>query len=120
MVQGLIYEVFMADNKKRYYRKHPELHPLIDKIKLWPSRSGVLHGVRKVKLRGQYIEVETHCGNVFRTHNSRKSRAARWLRNKWAVTPCKNCKVPEWKLTKYTNTFFSPHYGKNFTERKTI
>lgn len=102
----------MADNKKKYYRKHPELHPLINKIKLWPSRTGILHGIKSVNLRGEIIEAETHCGNVFRIRNSRKSRAARWLRNKWAADPCKKCKVPEWKLTKYTNTFFSQHYGK--------
>ena len=103
----------MSDDKKRYYRKYPDLHPLIEKIKLWPSRAGVLHGVRSIRLRGEYLEIETHCGNSFRTHNSRKSRAARWLRNKWAVSPCDRCKVPEWKLTKYTNTFFSAHYGKD-------
>jgi pyrrolysyl-tRNA synthetase-like protein len=108
----------MSDNKKRYYRKYPELHPLIDKIKLWPSRTGMLHGIRSVRLRGEYLELETHCGHHFRTHNSRKSRAARWLRNKWAVSPCEGCKVPEWKLLKYTNTFFSAHYGKNFVKRE--
>lgn len=107
----------MSDDKKRYYRKYPELHLLINKIKLWPSRTGMLHGVKAVRLRGPDMEIETHCGHSFRTHNSRKSRAARWLRNKWAVSPCPNCNVPEWKLTKYTNTFFSAHYGKDFSKQ---
>ena len=104
----------MSDTKKRVYRKHPEMHPLVEKIKLWPSRSGILHGVKKIRKKGDFIEIETHCGNSFLTHNSRKSRAARWLRNKWAVSSCTRCKVPEWKLTNYTNTFFSSHYGKDF------
>jgi len=107
----------MSDEKKRYYRKHPKLNLLIDKIKLWPSRSGVLHGVKHIKMRGDYLEIITHCGNSFNTHNSRNSRAARWLRNKWAVSPCKRCRVPEWKLIKYTNTFFSAHHGKDLGYR---
>jgi len=102
----------MSDEKKRYYRKHLKLHPLIEKIKLWPSRSGILHGVKHIRRRGDFLEIETHCGNSFYTHNSCKSRAARWLRNKWAVSACTRCRVPEWKLTKYTNTFFSAHHGK--------
>ena len=108
----------MSDDKKRYYRKYVELHPLVEKIKLWPSRTGVLHGVRNLRLRGDFLEIETHCGNRFLTNNSRKSRAARWLRNKWAVSACTKCAVPEWKLTKYTNTFFSTHHGKSLKGRQ--
>ena len=33
-----------ASSSKHYYRKRVELFRLIDKIKLWPSRRGVLHG----------------------------------------------------------------------------
>lgn len=102
----------MSEVKKRYYRKHVELYPLVHKIKLWPSKSGVLHGIRTIDLRGDYIEITTHCGKTFRVYNSRHSRAARWLRNKWAVQPCRECRVPEWKLEKYSTTFFSEHYGK--------
>lgn len=102
----------MAELKKRYYRKHVELFPLVEKIKLWPSRNGVLHGVKAIAKRGDYIEVTTHCGKTFRVFNSRNSRAARWLRNKWAVIPCIDCRVPGWKLEKYSTTFFSEHYGK--------
>ena len=102
----------MTDKKKRYIRKNTELYPLISKMKLWPSRKGYLHGIKEVQLKGQYIEAITHCGCFFRIYNSRNSRAARWLRNKWIVTPCKECKVPQWKLDKYSTTFFSQHYGK--------
>lgn len=102
----------MNEKKKRYYRKHVELYPLVEKIKLWPSRTGVLHGVRTVRLRGDYIDIVTHCGKSFRVLNSRNSRAARWLRNKWAAIPCICCKVPSWKLEKYSTTYFSSHYGK--------
>lgn len=101
----------MADERIRYYRKQVELYPLINKMKLWPSRKGILHGVKDVALRGGYIEITTHCNEFFRIYNSKSSRAARWIRNKWAVVPCKSCQVPQWKLDKYSKTFFSQHYG---------
>ena len=43
--------------------------------------------------------------------DSKNSRAARWLRNKWAATPCPQCGIPEWKLEKYAKTFFHNSYG---------
>jgi pyrrolysyl-tRNA synthetase-like protein len=52
-----------------------------------------------------------------RVYNSRNSRAARWLRNKWAVKPCPKCKVPEWKLLKYSKTFFDT-YGSDLIHKK--
>lgn len=108
----------MSQVKKRYYRKYTELYPLVDKIKLWPSRKGILHGVKSIALKGNYIEILTHCGKEFHVYNSRHSRAARWLRNKWASTPCQICKVPKWKMDKYSTTFFSAHYGKELRQEE--
>lgn len=105
----------MTEAKKQYYRKYVELFPLVSKMKLWPSKSGALHGVRTVELRGEYLEISTHCGETFLVRNSRHSRGARWLRNKWAANPCSACRVPDWKLEKYARTFFSPHYGKELS-----
>jgi len=103
----------MSDNsKKKYYRKYVELFPLVDKIKLWPSRNGTLHGIRSIVVKGDIAEITTHCGQTFRAKNSKSSRAARWLRNKWGTKPCKACKIPAWKLEKYASTYFSEHYGK--------
>lgn len=102
-----------GNGKKRYYRKKTELFLLLDKIKLWPSRTGILHGIREIEKRGDYAIITTHCGKTFQIHNSRNSRAGRWLRNKWALKPCKDCKVPEWKLEKYSQTLFNTHYGSN-------
>ncbi len=107
----------MAEEKKRYFRKHVELFLLLDKMKLWPSRTGILHGIREVEKRGDYAQVTTHCGKTFRVYNSKASRAARWLRNKWVEKPCKDCKVPQWKLEKYSSTFFSTHYGSDLKVR---
>ena len=101
--------------KKHYYRKNVALFLLLEKIKLWPSRRGILHGIRSVELRGKFAIVTTHCGKTFTLYNSRNSRAARWLRNKWALKPCPDCKVPEWKLEKYTRTFFQ-QYGSDLTK----
>lgn len=92
--------------KKRYFRKHDELHNVLQKIKLWPSRTGTLHGIRSMAQKGGYIEFVTHCGNMLRIKDSKTSRVARWLRNKWYVKPCPKCKVPGWKLEKYSSTSF--------------
>ena len=107
----------MADSKKRYYRKNIELFALLDKMKLWPSRNGVLHGIKTIEIQGRYATITTHCGKTFRICNSRNSRAARWLRNKWAEKPCKDCAVPEWKLEKYSKTFFNSHYGSDLIHK---
>jgi len=96
---------------KRYYRKRVELFRLIDKIKLWPSRKGVLHGIKIIDKMGDRARVTTHCNKTFMVTNSRNSRAARWLRNKWFEGVCKHCAVPEWKLEKYSSTRFKRHYG---------
>lgn len=106
-----------SKEKKRYYRKKTELFLLLDKMKLWPSRSGRLHGIREIQKRGEYAVITTHCGKTFSICDSRNSRAARWLRNKWALNACPDCCVPDWKLEKYNRTFFSAHYGSTLENR---
>ena len=96
---------------KRYYRKRVELFRLIDKIKLWPSRKGTLHGIKTIQKRGDQAQITTHCNKTFMVNNSRSSRAARWLRNKWIMDVCRVCRVPDWKLAKYSSTQFKRHYG---------
>jgi len=103
----------------RYYRKRTELFRLIEKIKLWPSRKGILHGIKAVEEIGEQARVSTHCGKTFIVNNSRNSRAARWLRNKWFGRICPDCKVPDWKLEKYNSTRFKRHYGSFLQEEKT-
>ncbi|MBU7008392.1 pyrrolysine--tRNA(Pyl) ligase small subunit [Phosphitispora fastidiosa] len=87
-------------------RKHQPPGEIIQKIKLWPSLNGILHGVKSVKIKGAYIELITHCGQQIKIRNSRHSRVARWLRNKWYAGACPKCRVPEWKLEKYSQTKF--------------
>lgn len=101
---------------KRYYRKRVELFRLIDKIKLWPSRTGTLHGIRTIEKIGEQARITTHCNKTFMVNNSRNSRAARWLRNKWFHDVCSTCRVPDWKLSKYSSTQFKRHYGSALTE----
>ena len=96
---------------KRYYRKRIEIFRLIEKIKLWPSRRGVLHGIRTLEVSGDQARITTHCNKTFLITNSRNSRAARWLRNKWFKGACGVCRVPDWKLAKYSATNFKRHYG---------
>ena len=97
---------------KRYYRKKTDLFSLLDKIKLWPSRSGRLHGIKTIEIGEETALITTHCGKSFTIRNSRNSRAARWLRNKYYDGACVQCAVPDWKLQKYGQTFFSRLNGK--------
>ena len=101
------------NEKKRYYRKSVELFMLLDTIKLWPSRTGKLHGICEIVKKGDHLIITTHCGKTFQAYNSRSCRAARWLRNKWVVKPCSCCAVPQWKLDKYSKTYFDQHYGSS-------
>jgi pyrrolysyl-tRNA synthetase-like protein len=98
---------------KRYYRKRVELFRLIDKIKLWPSRSGVLHGIKTIEKMGSQARITTHCNKSFMATDSRNSRSARWLRNKWFKGVCGKCRIPDWKLAKYSATQFKRHYGSH-------
>jgi len=101
---------------RRYYRKRVEIFRLIDKIKLWPSRRGLLHGIKAVDITGDQATITTHCNKTFVITNSRNSRAARWLRNKWFQGACGVCRVPEWKLAKYSSTQFKRHYGSALSD----
>ena len=58
----------MSDDKKRYYRKNVELFILLDKMKLWPARSGLLHGIKTVEEHGKYAVITTHCGKTLRVY----------------------------------------------------
>jgi pyrrolysyl-tRNA synthetase-like protein len=104
-------ETTATASRPRYYRKRVELLRLIDKIKLWPSRKGILHGIRTIEVMGDLAKLTTHCGKTFSVSNSRNSRAARWLRNKWFTQACPSCGVPDWKLEKYASTCFRRHQG---------
>lgn len=94
-------------DKKRYISKNQGLYEQINKVKLWPSRTGRLHGVKSLENRGKTMVITTHCGESFVVWNSRNSRSARWLRNRWCNEPCPKCGVPDWKLEKYSQTIFT-------------
>lgn len=101
----------------RYYRTRVGLFTLIEKMKLWPSRKGILHGIRSIEVFGDQARITTHCNREFVVNDSRKSRAARALRNKWFSKPCSECRVPDWKLAKYSSTRFSRHFGSTLKEQ---
>ncbi|MDR1319845.1 MAG: hypothetical protein LBK56_00215 [Gracilibacteraceae bacterium] len=90
----------------RYVNRHQSLLNMLDKIKLWPARSGVLHGIRQIDRRGSLAVVTTHCGERFIVRDSRSSRAARWLRGRRHAGTCRACAIPAWKLAKYAATVF--------------
>ncbi len=97
--------------KKRFYRKRIKLFTVINKIKLWPSRTGKLHGIRTIEVHGETARLVTHCNKEFIVINSMYSRAGRWLRNKWYNSTCSECRIPDWKIEKYASTRFKRHQG---------
>lgn len=103
-----------AENKKKkYYRKNVSFFKLVEKIKLWPSRSGTLHGIRSMEITGKVAEITTHCGEKLIVWDSRNSRAARWLSNKWCACTCGKCKIPAWKIEKYSITMMTQKWGSS-------
>jgi len=104
--------------KRRTYRKNQTLFALIGKMKLWPSRKGILHGIREMTINGNLATITTHCGHTFPIRDSRTSRAGRWLRNKNNIIPCKACSVPEWKIEKYKSTSFKKTHGASLATPK--
>jgi pyrrolysyl-tRNA synthetase-like protein len=100
------------DTKKRYYSKKVDLFRIIYKIKLWPSRTGVLHGIKSLeRIDRKHARITTHCNESFIVKNSRNCRAVRWLRNKWYQDACPACSIPDWKLSKFHSTHFNRHHG---------
>ena len=100
-----------ARQRERFYRKNVEFLSLVEKIKLWPTRAGVLHGIKSIEYNGPLARITTHCGESFVVRDSRNSRAARWLRNKWCRCACKDCRIPDWKLAKYNRTHMTQGWG---------
>ena len=100
-----------AKKQKRYYRKNVDFFKLVAKLKLWPSRSGTLHGIKSMKIIGDTAEITTHCNETVQIQTSKHSRAARCLRNKLFFHSCRTCKIPQWKLEKYAGTHMSQSYG---------
>ena len=92
---------------QRYIYKKQRLSQLVGTVKLWPSRSGILHGVKEIQQQGNMLVITTHCGEKFTCWDSKNSRSARWLRNRWWNAPCEKCKIPQWKLEKYSATIFT-------------
>ncbi len=95
-----------TETVKRFYNKNQSIFNILDKIKLYVSRTGVLHGIKSININGQTATVTTHCGQTITVMNSKNSRIARWIRNRWLVEPCSKCKIPDWKLEKYSTTRF--------------
>jgi len=94
-----------ADSNKtirEYREKHKRLSDLVNKIKLWPSRTGILHGVREVKKDGDLLIISTHCGCTFKARDSKNGRSIRHLKHRWFKKSCKKCGVPNWKIEKFS------------------
>ena len=104
--------------KRVYYRKQIPLYRLIEKMKLWPSRTGILHGIESFEEKGPYVRLKTYCHQEFIIRDSKNGRASRWLRNQWFLRVCKECLIPGWKLEKYSATHFKRRWGSFLTNQK--
>lgn len=82
-------------------QRRQHLYPLVDRVKLWPSRTGRLHGVRSLDIEGEWISIETHCGEHFRVRNSKSARGKRQIKHGHYKTICKKCGIPDWKIDKF-------------------
>jgi pyrrolysyl-tRNA synthetase-like protein len=105
---------------KKFFRKRGDPFLTIARIKLWPSRKGILHGLRTVKREGNIMIVMTHCNQEARVKCSKNGRLARWLRNKWYAEACPVCRVPEWKIEKYSKTSFVKGSRKKYERRSSV
>lgn len=84
-----------------YRERNRRLYALVDKIKLWTSRTGILHGVRSLRTEGESLVISTHCGCTFTVRDSKNGRGIRQLRNQNYKQVCKKCGVPQWKIDKF-------------------
>jgi len=64
----------MSKPKKKYYRKRVDFFKLLNKIKLWPSRSGFSMGSNPLSKKGPYAAITTHCGHELLVLTSKNSR----------------------------------------------
>ncbi|MDR2035119.1 MAG: hypothetical protein LBP91_00365, partial [Coriobacteriales bacterium] len=84
-----------------YREKNKRLFDLVDKIRLWPSRTGVLHGVKAIRKEGESMIISTHCGCTFKVRDSKRGRGIRQLKHRNYQRACKRCGIPDWKLEKF-------------------
>jgi pyrrolysyl-tRNA synthetase-like protein len=106
--------------KRICYRKQVPLFRLVEKMKLWPSRKGILHGILTFEEKGSYAKLRTHCNREMLIRNSKNSRAARWLRNKWFYGACEECCIPQWKIEKYSATVFKRGWGSFLRDQEEL
>ncbi|MCP8318421.1 MAG: hypothetical protein L6N95_01150 [Candidatus Methylarchaceae archaeon HK01B] len=74
---------------------------MIDGLGFFVSRSGKLHKVSSIKEYGNYVKFITDCGQYIVVRNSRRSKAARWIRNGWMKSSCKGCKIKSGELSRF-------------------
>ena len=93
-----------SKERKRYYRKKTELFLLLEKMKLWPSRTGILHGIREIRRQGEYAIITTHCGQTFRIRNSRNCRNGSWKNTRKPFSVLLT--AAHWKIRRSRNDVF--------------
>jgi pyrrolysyl-tRNA synthetase-like protein len=102
------------------FQKRTDPFAIISRIKLWPSRKGILHGLITVERQGEKMKVVTHCGQTAIVNCSKNGRLSRWIRNKWYAKPCPVCRVPEWKQEKYAKTAFLNGKSKSYERKRNL
>jgi pyrrolysyl-tRNA synthetase len=83
--------------------KKRSMDSMIEETGLWVSRNGYLHVIKNCEASQKHIRITMGCGETIVVLNSRSSRAARSLRNRNFLKPCKSCRVPEEKIKEFSN-----------------
>lgn len=83
------------------HRQSKNISSLVAELGFFVSRSGKLHKVSSMDEYGNYVRLLTKCGQCIAVRNSRRSKAARWIRNGWMRQICKGCKIKSGELSRF-------------------
>jgi pyrrolysyl-tRNA synthetase-like protein len=76
-------------------KPRPKLSKLIEKRRLYTSRSRIVHQVKDVQHVGSMMYLTLDCGMRVAVRDSSRGRASRWLNEMIFWSECKHCHFPE-------------------------
>lgn len=79
-----------------------KIFEIVKELGFFISRSGKLHKIVSVEEYGYNLKLHTACGQYITIRNSKRSKATRWIRNKWLKTICKGCKIKSSEISEYS------------------
>ena len=80
-----------------------KIFEIVKELGFFISRSGKLHKIVSIEEYGYNLKLHTACGQYIVIRNSKRSKAARWIRNKWLKNTCKGCKIKSSETREYSS-----------------